>query len=431
MKRLLTLTIVLTLCIATTMAQRLFYSEIAESAITQTDPTNILPFHPSSTTAIGDPDPHLAVDHIVDIPRSWSDKRVFLHLESVAMGYRVCVNGVAVAQCDDPYLPAEYEITEQLDSDFNIVTIELGRSSSTSLNQGIARKDTPQRGRFDNCYYFTRERLDVVDYDASLRPDTVANYALLNISAIIENREDSDKKLSVGYYMQNPAGQVIVSNMVDNISIASGGCDTIRFERRIKSSEAYRWSAQNPKLYKLTMVTKTEGRTYRSPIRDIALIDYRNLSDSLRTVRYNAINSRERSFRELDSLKSLGYNTIRPDYPQPKWLYDRCSQIGIYIIDRANINAPTKNDDRTIGGTPSNDPQFVNEYIARVKGCYMRTRNTPSVIAYSLGGDSGNGYNMYKAYEWLKGIELERPVIYEGAEGEWNSDNLEFAQDEH
>jgi beta-galactosidase len=40
-----------------------------------------------------------------------------------------------------------------------------------------------------------------------------------------------------------------------------------------------------------------------------------------------------------------------------------------------------------------------------------------------LGGDeSGNGYNMYKAYEWLKSVEKERPVIYMGTEGEWNTD---------
>ena len=39
-----------------------------------------------------------------------------------------------------------------------------------------------------------------------------------------------------------------------------------------------------------------------------------------------------------------------------------------------------------------------------------------------LGGESGNGYNMYKAYQWLKSVERERPVLYGDAAGEWNSD---------
>ena len=44
------------------------------------------------------------------------------------------------------------------------------------------------------------------------------------------------------------------------------------------------------------------------------------------------------------------------------------------------------------------------------------------VVAYDLGSPSGNGYNMYKAYEWLRSVEPSRPVIYGDADGEWNTD---------
>ncbi len=44
------------------------------------------------------------------------------------------------------------------------------------------------------------------------------------------------------------------------------------------------------------------------------------------------------------------------------------------------------------------------------------------IVAFALGGESGNGYNMYKAYEWLKSVEKSRPVICADADGEWNSD---------
>ncbi|WP_418415555.1 glycoside hydrolase family 2 TIM barrel-domain containing protein, partial [Alistipes shahii] len=78
--------------------------------------------------------------------------------------------------------------------------------------------------------------------------------------------------------------------------------------------------------------------------------------------------------------------------------------------------------DRTVGGTPSNDPRLVGDYLERVKAMYYRSRNFTCVIAYSLGGPSGNGYNMYKAYQWLKSVEKSRPVIYSDTDGEWNSD---------
>ena len=131
---------------------------------------------------------------------------------------------------------------------------------------------------------------------------------------------------------------------------------------------------------------------------------------------------RKTTLAELKALKAKGNNTICPDYPQPGWFYDLCDELGLYVIDCANINAPEKRDDRKVGGTPSNDPSLADEYLERVKAMYYRSRNFTCVIAYSLGGPSGNGYNMYKAYQWLKSVEKSRPVIYSDTDGEWNSD---------
>jgi beta-galactosidase len=112
-----------------------------------------------------------------------------------------------------------------------------------------------------------------------------------------------------------------------------------------------------------------------------------------------------------------------PDSPQPIWFYDICDALGIYVIERANINPTSESENRKVGGTPSNDPALVGEYLSRVKAMYYRTRNHSCIIAYALGGEkAGNGYNMYKAYEWLKSVEKQRAVICPSADGEWNSD---------
>jgi beta-galactosidase len=101
-----------------------------------------------------------------------------------------------------------------------------------------------------------------------------------------------------------------------------------------------------------------------------------------------------------------------------------CDAAGMFVIDCANINSPTNSNNRAIGGTPANDPKLVDEYLQRVKAMYYRSRNHSCIVAFSLGGaQSGNGYNMYKAYEWLKSVEKRLPVFYDGAEGEWNTDN--------
>lgn len=117
-----------------------------------------------------------------------------------------------------------------------------------------------------------------------------------------------------------------------------------------------------------------------------------------------------------------GINTIWPNAPQPYWFYNLCDELGLFVIDQANINAPEKRDDRTTGGTPSNDPRLADEYLERVRNMYYRSRNHTCIIGFALGGESGNGYNMYKAYQWLKSVEPSRPVICIDADGEWNTD---------
>jgi beta-galactosidase len=139
---------------------------------------------------------------------------------------------------------------------------------------------------------------------------------------------------------------------------------------------------------------------------------------------FNAMPNRQQTFKEIEQLKLRGYNTVCPDYPQPKWFYDMCDKAGMFVIDCANISSPSNSSNRAVGGTPANDPKLLDEYMQRVKAMYYRSRNHTCIIGFSLSGTaSGNGYNMYKAYEWLKSIEERLPVFYDGAEGEWNTDS--------
>jgi hypothetical protein len=55
---------------------------------------------------------------------------------------------------------------------------------------------------------------------------------------------------------------------------------------------------------------------------------------------------------------------------------------------------------------------------------YHTSKNSPSMLIYSLAENSANGYNLYESYLALKAVEPDRPVLYtEG--GEWNSDRLD------
>ena len=61
----------------------------------------------------------------------------------------------------------------------------------------------------------------------------------------------------------------------------------------------------------------------------------------------------------------------------------------------------------------------------RTVNMYERNKNHPSVTIWSLGNEAGNGYNFYQTYLYVKNKDknlMNRPVNYERALWEWNSD---------
>ena len=72
-----------------------------------------------------------------------------------------------------------------------------------------------------------------------------------------------------------------------------------------------------------------------------------------------------------------------------------------------------------------NHPEWLKPHMDRTINMYERNKNHPSVAIWSLGNEAGNGYNFYQTYLWLKEREVKgmnRPVNYERALWEWNTD---------
>jgi beta-galactosidase len=53
---------------------------------------------------------------------------------------------------------------------------------------------------------------------------------------------------------------------------------------------------------------------------------------------------------------------------------------------------------------------------------FERDKNQPSVIIWSLGNEAGNGVNFHATYDYLKSVDTTRPVQYEGARMDTNTD---------
>ena len=431
MKRaLFTLCALLVFCVAN--AQQVFRSEFSvfdlrEAALKNdhSETERHIRFTPKSIEAVGKVE---IVGQTIDMPTAWSDYNVYLHIQNTIKAYDLVVNEQLVASVEDSYTPADFLLSPYLRQGANEILLLLRRSECIELNDGSKSNLVEQ---FRGSYLFAQHRKHIYDYDARIIQTENGKGLSLELDIAVRNDFNFEEAVLVGYDIYSPENKLI-DYAVREFPVAGRSIDTLRIRTSLGEESRFLWSNTNPKLYRLTLYTKRDGkpREYisfhigagRTTFADGNILRNRK-AIAIKSARYNARTTYSEVLAEIKALKAKGINTLLPDNPQPEWFYDICDRLGVYVIERANINPVAESQNRKIGGTPSNNPQLVGEYLARVKTMYYRTRNHSCIIAYALGGDqAGNGYNMYKAYKWLKDVEKERAVICTSADGEWNTD---------
>jgi beta-galactosidase len=185
------------------------------------------------------------------------------------------------------------------------------------------------------------------------------------------------------------------------------------------------WTAETPYLYRLVLTLRDArgkavdhegcGVGFRQvEIRDgIAMVNGRRLV--VRGVdrhehhpdRGRAL-TRQDMVRDIVLMKQLNFNAVRTShYPDHSLWYELCDEYGLYVIDEANIET------HGVHGELSNDPRWLHAYMERATRMVLRDRNHPSVIAWSLGNESGLGPHHAAMAAWVRAADPTRWVQYE------------------
>lgn len=365
-----------------------------------------------------------------EVPAMWNDYNAYLHMENVGGDYTIFFNGKQITTPIDRYTPVDLFVSPYLEQGENIFAVVVVEEESMRLlDEGLK---IAERKQFENCYLFAQRKLAIYDYDVHLRPDSLGRFAELKLDIIADNSFSTNEVINVGYDIYSPEGK-LVEYSVNDIEMEGFSRDTMHYSPYVYNSNQNRWSPSNPKLYDLMLYVKLNGilREY-IPLK-VGFVEYGYTENGditafgaplkLNKATYNAAVDKVTTEKEIKALKTKGINCLCPDYPQPRWFYDICDRVGIYVIDCVAVASSTNAANRDMNGTPANAPWLKDEYISRALTMYYRSRHHACIIAFSLGNsDSGNGYNMYKCYEALKALGDSRAIIYPYADGEWNSD---------
>lgn len=365
----------------------------------------------------------------IEVPAAWNDYNAYLHTENVGASYAIFINGEQITAAIDRYTPTDLFISPYLDQGTNTMAIVIvNEPYMERIAEGLQQVE---RKQFENCYIFAQRRLAIYDFNVCMRPDSLERFAELHLDVVVDNSFSTEEVIEVGYDLYAPDGK-LMEYSVNDVPMVGFSRDTMSVTPYIYHSNPNRWSPANPKLYDLTLYVKRSGILWEYIPLKVGFAEYGYNEDgqitafgkplTLRKERYNAAVDKATTEREIKAIKQRGINCLTPDYPQPQWFYDICDRVGIYVIDCAAISSPTDCENRAVGGTPANAPELVDEYLRRVETMYHRAQNHVCIIAFSLGKKAGNGYNMYKAYELLKSKGDSRAIIYDDADGEWNTD---------
>lgn len=360
----------------------------------------------------------------VDVPYIWLDRDVYLQVTGVD-SYYVYIGDEMVAYGEDSRIPMQFLISGHIRDGENSIAILHAPGTVPKIEENT----TPGVGQVPQAFIFSQPKLCISDYRLRFFPDSTGSYGIFNVRLIVSNSYNSSERFTVGYDIYSPQGKLQHYDMKE-VEVAGRGVDTVRFNQFIYQTNPNRWGPENPVLYYGMLTVRRDKRMVeyipfrigfgKTEFADGSLL--RNgVPVTIGAIKYNAVEP-DAARAALTAFKKEGYNTILPDYPQPAWFYDLCDETGFYLFDNANINPSPVSTGRIPGGELANQPQWLGRFLKRAESLRARDVNRTCVIGWSLGGDSGNGYNLYKTYLELKWRELFRPVIYNYAGGEWDSD---------
>ncbi len=121
--------------------------------------------------------------------------------------------------------------------------------------------------------------------------------------------------------------------------------------------------------------------------------------------------SKDSMLKDAKLLKKLNFNAVRTaHYPQhPYWL-EVCDEIGLYVIDEANIESHGFQALSYPIGFLSNHVQWRGAMACRVSRMFERDKNHASIIGWSLGNESGHGPTHDLMADWLRMRDARRFV---------------------
>lgn len=395
----------------------------------QPDPTGDYPHPPTRYNPVG----QYRTSFV--LPDQWTDRRTFIRFDGVESAYTLWVNGHEIGYREDSYTSGEFDLTPHVTPGRNVVAVQVHRWSTGSYleNQDNVRLS----GIFRGVQVVSRPRVFVRDLTvrASYAPDAGVGTLDLGVAVRRSTRSGPQDILTASARLFDGITETATQIWRSASAVPVGAHDAeVTFDGRLPDIRP--WSAEHPNLYTLVVELRHANGTIMDRVS--SRVGFREVTIEGGTLRVNGerislrgVNRHEwnphtaRTLttedmrRDLVLMKQNNINAVRTaHYPNdPRW-YDLADEVGMYVFDEANNETHILRVDASgRPHVPGAKPELEGPLLWRLENMVARDKNHPSVIAWSLGNESGVGRNLEAMYEWVKRNDPTRPVHYQDTTG--------------
>ncbi len=353
-----------------------------------------------------------------------------IHFDGVESAFYLWVNGKKVGYSQGSRTPAEFDITDFLQKGTNSLAVEVYRWCDGSYleDQDFWRLS----GIYRDVYLWSPKAAHIKDFKVTSGLKNKYRDGVFKLTTDVEVQKDMDVTVEVKLLDAN--GNSVVSGSTTK-AVKAGKTRSIDFAAII--DDVNRWSAEKPYLYKLLILVKDETIKEGFFSSNSQLLEVIPVQVGFRTseikdgmflvngekIIFKGVNrhehsadtghlvSREEMIADIKLLKQNNFNAVRTcHYPDtPEW-YELCNQYGLYLCNEANIESHGMGYGKA---SLAKDATWGNAHLDRIKRMYVRDKNHPSVMYWSMGNEAGDGINFETCYTWLKKADPTRPVHYE------------------
>ncbi len=342
--------------------------------------------------------------------------KAFLEFEGVDSCFYVWLNGEYVGYSQVSHALSEFDVTSVIKEGENVLAVLVLKWCDGSYLED--QDKFRMSGIFRDVYLLKRPEQGIYDYFIHTKIEK--EFAKISIETTY-----MDQTVPVKATVYDEEGTIVQEFVYEG-------------DTKFEILNPHLWNSEQPYLYTLVLETEHEVITEQLGIREIHVennIVYINGAP----VKFRGVNrhdsdpvtgfviSVEQMKKDMMLMKQHNFNAIRTShYPNQPMFYQMCDRYGFFVIDEADNESHgpwmlcysnDTDEERASRWNEliSDNPEFDEATLDRIKKLVERDKNRPCVVIWSMGNECGYGCTFEKALEWTKHYDQSRLTHYESA----------------